>query len=136
MKNYSLLYQEIGLCKKNLFFLMVVFFHSQAIAESLPDPTRPYSAEAPAAVQTGPILQSVLISPSQQVAIINGKRVALGDQYADTQLVSLSDGEAVLKGKHGSQTLTLFPGNKYGIKSNKQPAHDAPVINTRIAQHQ
>jgi len=136
MRNNILSQQNICFSKRKIFWILFAFvFHSLAIAESLPDPTRPYNAAKPAITKAGPVLQSVLISPSHQVAIINGERVAVGDQYDGTQLVSLSDGEAVLKGKNGLQTLTLFPGNeKYGIKWNKQPSNDAAVSNPQIAQ--
>lgn len=87
-------------------------------AEVLPDPTQPPAGlvadpgAAPAAVAnaaTGPVLQSVLISPERKSAIIGGKTVGVGDRYGDAQVVGIGEGEVVLKSGNKLRTLRLFP---------------------------
>jgi MSHA biogenesis protein MshK len=85
-----------------------------ALAEDLPDPTRPPSelAVAPAAAAAaaaGPVLQSVLISSERKSAIISGKTVGIGDRYGDAQVVGIGEGEVVLKSGNKLHTLRLFP---------------------------
>ena len=84
-------------------------------AGELADPTRPpavldakieQSAEQPATV---PVLQSVLISPTRRLAVINGQTVALGEKYGEARLVKISEGEVVLRNGQDVQVLKLFP---------------------------
>lgn len=90
-----------------------------APAAGLPDPTRPpaqLAAPADAGAQSGPVLQSVMISPARRLAIISGQTVALGQNYGDFRLVRVTESEAELR--HGREVLTLklFPD------LDKQPA--------------
>ncbi len=84
--------------------------------ETLPDPTRPPAAmidgqeSSAAAVTTGPVLQSVLLSRTRKSAIISGERVELGGVHGDARLVRLSEREAVLEGPEGRTVLHLLPG--------------------------
>lgn len=89
-------------------------FASPLAAEMLPDPTRP-AAEAGlsgevAPVASGPVLQSVMIRPGRRTAVISGQLLAEGERFGDARLVRVSEGEAVLAGPVGRQTLKLFPG--------------------------
>ena len=90
-------------------------FECPARAESLPDPTRPPSEfEVPAAggatVPSGPLLQSVLISPRHKAAIISGETVTLGGRYGSARVVKISESGVVLNEGGSLQTLKLFPG--------------------------
>jgi MSHA biogenesis protein MshK len=82
---------------------------------ALSDPTRPPAAligeqfHAGAALATGPVLQSVLISRERKTAIIGGERVEVGGRYGEARLVRLSDTEAVLEGPDGRTVLRLLP---------------------------
>jgi MSHA biogenesis protein MshK len=58
----------------------------------------------------GMTLQSVMISPSQKSAIINGQVVKLGERYGDAVLVRVAENEVVLKGPSASRVLKLHPG--------------------------
>lgn len=88
-----------------------------AFAEALTDPTRPppsLSADAQpdgklAPPPSGPVLQSILISPTRVVAIISGETVKQGDRYGDARVVRISEGEVVLRSGGQLQTLKLFP---------------------------
>ena len=77
------------------------------------DPTRPpasFGSSEPDAGGGGIMLQSVLISPSQKAAIINGVLVPLGGKYGDAVLVEVSEKEAVLRSGGIRQVLKLHPG--------------------------
>lgn len=89
-------------------------FDSALAAEVLPDPTRP-AAEAGlagdvVAVASGPVLQSVMIRPGRRTAVISGQLLAEGERFGDARLVRISEGEVILAGPEGRQTLKLFPG--------------------------
>jgi len=82
-------------------------------AEVLPDPTRPpveAGEETPGAVATGPVLQSVMIRPGSRAAVISGQLLTEGERLGDAKLVKISEGEVILVGSEGRQTLKLFPG--------------------------
>lgn len=83
-----------------------------AAAQSLSDPTRPPGglAESSVAVGSGgPVLQSVMLSPSRKVAVISGEMVALGGRYGSSKLVRLTETEAVLKNGADVTVLRLHP---------------------------
>ena len=90
-------------------------FEYPARAENLPDPTRPLAVEtyAPAvgdaAVRSGPVLQSVLISPRHKAAIISGETISLGGMYGSARVVKISEDGVVLNEGGSLQTLKLFP---------------------------
>lgn len=82
-------------------------------AEVLPDPTRPPAeagVETPGAVAVGPVLQSVMIRPGSRAAVISGQLLTEGERLGDAKLVKISEGEVILLGPEGRQTLKLFPG--------------------------
>ena len=54
-------------------------------------------------------LQSVMISPSQKAAIINGVMVKLGEKYGDAVLVRVAENQVVLKSGGAEQVLKLYP---------------------------
>jgi MSHA biogenesis protein MshK len=77
------------------------------------DPTRPpppgmFSAGG-VPLFSGPLLQSVIITPTERAAIIGGERVKLGGKYGDAKLVRISEGEVVLRSARGNETLRLYP---------------------------
>ena len=93
-------------------WLLLAMGAGAAFAQVLSDPTRPPGGlvESTEAVGFGgPVLQSVMLSPSRKVAVISGEVVALGGRYGGARLVKLTESEAVLK--NGS------PNNKKKNKS-------------------
>ncbi len=87
------------------------------LAQAAPfqDPTRPpaeflLSGTASAPVSEPLVLQSVLLAPQRQIAIINGQRVEVGQKIRGMELLSLSEKQAVLQGPQGRITLYLLPG--------------------------
>lgn len=87
-----------------------------ALAENLPDPTRPPAAlyAAPgslsSAPQSGPVLQSVFISAAKKTAIINGQELKVGDKLGEARVARIAESEVVLQEGKSTQTLRLFPG--------------------------
>jgi MSHA biogenesis protein MshK len=96
-----------------LFALALGVGAAQALAaEMLPDPTRPpveAGVEIPGAAATGPVLQSVMIRPGRRTALISGQLLAEGERFGDAKLIKISEGEVILIGPEGRQTLKLFP---------------------------
>ena len=92
--------------------IMMAIPASAKAADNLSDPTRPPAESLEPGspmIQSGPILQSVKISPSHRTAIISGQEVEVGGRYGDEKVVKISEGEVVLRGSEGMQTLKLFP---------------------------
>ena len=113
--------------KPGLAFFAVLFLFSGPIhAETLPDPTRPSVDAGQSSNETtapsGPVLQSVLISPERKAAIISGKTVLLGEKFGDAVLVRIGEGEVTLRTGGELKTLKLFPGvTKRAVKPGKVP---------------
>jgi MSHA biogenesis protein MshK len=88
---------------------------SQALADSLPDPTRPpaelnaVGSSAASAEEGKWVLQSVLISPSIKSAIIAGQTVDIGERYRGAKLVEISETGVLLQTGKAVRTLKLFP---------------------------
>ena len=82
------------------------------------DPTRPPAgymgtgADAgadPGEAGDGLKLQSVMISPTQKTAIINGALVKLGEKYGDAVLTRVAENEVVLRSGGVNRVLKLYP---------------------------
>ncbi len=85
-----------------------------ALAQPLADPMRPPAAPAPEqaggeAATPQPRLQSVLISPSRRLAVIDGRVVRLGERVGDATLAAISESQVVLQRAGGRETLRLNP---------------------------
>ena len=84
-------------------------------AMDLPDPTRPPSMLQTPVAQTGepssaagvPHLDSILISPSRRVAVIEGQVVREGDRIAGAQILSIRPYSVRLRGLKGLFTLRM-----------------------------
>ena len=106
------------------YLFIFVLNGNPARAENLPDPTRPpaeLGAPAIAVVHSGPVLQSVLISPERKTAIISGETISLGGQYRKGRVVKISESEVVLNNGGNLQTLRLFP------EVEKKTSYPGPV---------
>ncbi len=109
---------------KKYSVLLSLVLPAYALAEDLPDPTRPPAAimapSVPGTVEdessTG--LQSIIISRHRRAAIIDGETVELGGKHGDARLIEVTESSVVLKGAQGRQVLTLFPGVKMISKEN------------------
>ena len=93
---------------------------SAAWAQGLLDPTRPpqawrdaqlkaAGASSAAEQEAAPRLQSLLIGPTREYAIIDGQLVGVGDAFKDARVVAVRPTEVVLRSERGTETLRLFP---------------------------
>ncbi|HUJ85967.1 MAG TPA: MSHA biogenesis protein MshK [Burkholderiales bacterium] len=82
-------------------------------AQGFADPTRPpYSGRANAADESpvaGPELQSVLISTTRNVAVINGQTVPLGGKFREATLIRITESGVELRSGSQVELLRLFP---------------------------
>lgn len=107
-----------------------------AAAQALPDPTRPPAGwgpgESPAvAAPAGPQLQMIVRSPGDTPwALIDGRRVRVGERIDGARLVRLTDTEAVLDDGGTPRRLSLSPGQIRPASSPLPPAK-APSQETR-----
>ena len=96
-----------------LLGVLPLLLAAPAHAQNLPDPTRPPDSfgldNTSAVTPSGPVLQSVLIAPGRKVAVISGQTVRLGEKFGTAQLVSVTEGEVVLREGEERTTLKLFP---------------------------
>ena len=109
--------------------LLAAVIPAAGAAQGLADPTRPPNAgeaQGEGGFATGgPQLQSVILSSSRKLAIIDGQTVALGAKAGDFTLVALSASEAVLRRGEETKILKLYPAaEKKG--SRPVPRGDLP----------
>lgn len=107
--------------------LLIACLPAAALAQSLPDPTRPpqagdFTMSASGAASRLGVLQSVMISNGVREAIISGRVVHAGDRYEDAQVVHITEGEVLLRTAEGMQTLKLYPGIETRYMDGKLPA--------------
>lgn len=109
-----------------IFAFCLLPFSPALAADALRDPTRPpavlYAPDDGAGIETGPVLQSVLISRGRRTAVISGQSVKAGDRFGDGRVVRINETEVVLKTGSGLQTLKLFPDvEKRTVVKTKRP---------------
>ena len=101
--------------KKSCFVLILSLLPLISLAEPLVDPTRPASYSAQDFVQqkvTSPshrewTLNTTIISSYQKLAMINGKRLAIGDDINDAILLDIDHQKVKIRYKGKVITLTL-----------------------------
>ena len=87
-------------------------------AQALRDPTRPPAGLGPAqagalqAPSSGPVLQSIILSPTRRAAIISGQLIERGAYYGDLVLADVAQDHVLLRGASGTQLLKLYPGTE------------------------
>ena len=105
-------------------------FPPVAAAQAIRDPTRPPAgfgtAGEPAAAQAptgGPVLQSVMLSPTRRAAIISGQLVSRGETYGDAVLLEVAEDHVVLSRGGSVQVLKMYPGaeKKYPNAEKRKP---------------
>jgi MSHA biogenesis protein MshK len=94
---------------------VLAFMPALASPQVMTDPTRPpgFAAGEPdtgADPGSGPVLQSVMISPTRKAAIISGEMVRVGEKYGDAVLIKVAENEVVLKSGETTQVLKMYPG--------------------------
>lgn len=98
---------------------------SSAVPQNLPDPTKPpASILNPAGIgeqESGPLLQSILLSANRKIAIIDGQAIKLNGKFGDQTLIKMTESEVVLRRGKQLQTLSLHPDlrKKPSLESTK-----------------
>lgn len=112
--------------------LLLCVVQGTAVAEPLPDPTRPAidlnsngAADAVPVEDVSHGLQSIIISSQYRAAIINGEEVNLGGKFGDSRLVEVRESSVVLQNAQGRRVLELFP--KVSIRKNETARRENPV---------
>lgn len=111
---------------RNGVMLAALGISSIAAGQNLSDPTMPPAALRsaqegnPLPAISGPVLQSVLVSPGRKVAIISGQTVNLGEKYDDARVINITESEVTLSGSNGVKTLKLFPGVEKGAATDRK----------------
>ncbi len=107
-------------------FLLAIFVGGQgAWAQTFVDPTRPpvslgTSAVSEAAASAAALeLQSVLISPTRKVAIINGQSVTVGEKVGESEVIMIGENEVVLRNGRDVQVLKLFPAVQKRVSAGR-----------------
>lgn len=102
---------------------------SAACAQApLADPTRPPQvapsfARESAAAQSAPAtrLQSILISPTRKLAVIDGHTVAVGGRVDEATVVQIAETHVTLRQGGELKTLELYPGiERKPVKTEKK----------------
>lgn len=111
---------------------MLVWISASQAAEDLerlPDPTRPHQpGTTPAVAQeavTGPELQSTMISPTFQRAVISGRTYKRGDKIGGAVITNIQPYEVTLKQSGRETRLRLLPKlTREPNVSTKKPGKD------------
>lgn len=98
-------------------FIGALWFASAAA--DMTDPTRPGGAPVASAPARG--LQSTIVSAERKLAVIDGKRVGIGDKIGNASVVEIGPYHVVLKRGMERSTLRLQP---YTIKQNNRLPDD------------
>lgn len=94
--------------------LVLCALAGSASAQVLADPTRPpnltrLSADGEIAPPSGPVLQSIVLSPLRRLALINGKLASIGDRVGAATLVAIEIDSVRLREGAGTRVLKLLP---------------------------
>lgn len=95
-----------------LVVIALLLAGANAVAqETLRDPTRPYSAQV--MLEASPArfeVNAIVNSDKRRLAIVNGRRVGIGDEVGGAVVVAIRVDEVVLLFGDEEQTLTLNRG--------------------------
>lgn len=112
-------------------FLFILSCTPPARSETLLDPTLPpaslgLGSENPALGRENQlVLQSVLISPTRRVAIINGQTIQLKEYVEEWKLEKINEGEVTLRKGNQVQVVKLFP------EINMRMSNSSPAANNK-----
>ena len=94
--------------------LAIVAAAAPASGQVLGDPTRPpnlsgLSFGAAATTPSGPILQSIVLSPKRRLALIDGKLLGIGNRVGGATLVAIEIDSVRLQEGRGTKVVKLLP---------------------------
>jgi len=109
------------------FGLLILLAMCDVQANGLKDPTQPPVLLAAnntsidnQNANSGPVLQSVMISTQFRAAIINGQKVMLGKKYEQATLISVDENQVVLR--NPDMTTQVLKMDYADMKKNVSPA--------------
>lgn len=110
------MYRRIHSLRTPLALALLLLAAVQAPAEQLNDPMRPPGKEMTSggkgerqAVASRYRLDSVIIAPNRRQAIINGKRLTLGESIGGAKLIDIQTTQVTLQVAGKPHVLTLLP---------------------------
>jgi len=79
--------------------LILVFAHGSVLSdELLRDPTRPYTAKERSRTSMPRfVVNAIIISPERRVAIVNGRRVAVGGSLGGATVVAIDKDQVIVE---------------------------------------
>lgn len=78
--------------------MLIVVANSCLGADFMRDPTRPYSVrEQTAATAPRFLVNAIIISPERRVAIVNGRRVGVGDSVGNATVIAIEKEKMILE---------------------------------------
>jgi hypothetical protein len=92
-------------------------------AQTLVDPMRPAGTgdgEVAARRASGPVLEQIVLGDGRIFAVIDGRKVALGDRVGDARVISIGPDQVTLRGGT-TQVLRMFP------RADKKGGDSAPL---------
>ncbi len=121
----------------NVMLVMATLAAGALSAQITNDPTRPPSGyadvENSGLASGGPVLQSVMITPTLKAAIIDGEMVKLGGKFGNAQVVKISENEVVLRDNEQIQVLKMYPGVEK--RDSARSAAKAPTTRAKQTTH-
>lgn len=103
-----------------------------AQAQTLVDPMRPATGgygetEVAAARAAGPVLEQIVLGDGRKFAVINGRRVELGEKFGGSTVVQIGPDQVTLRGDT-TQVLRMFP------RADRKSAGAGPAPQPRKAE--
>ncbi len=108
------------MCRRLLITWLVLGMFPTIAAAELRDPTRPMdflefgevpglgvTDTTPSTAHRGFVLQSILVSPTRRIAIVNGERVQKGDQIGSARVLEIEPWFVQLRGREGNIELRM-----------------------------
>ena len=109
--------------------LMMISLSAAALAETLPDPTRPPSgveAAVTAVAPSGPLLQLIRTLDGKRMAVISGHTVNVGSKMNNLVVTRIDEDRVMLRGPEGVLILKLFPDMEKNPIASSKPESKPP----------
>ena len=109
--------------------LVMISLSGTALAESLPDPTRPPSGvetAVTAVAPSGPVLQLIRTLDGKRMAVISGQTVNEGSKMNNAIVTRIDEDRVMLRGPEGVLILKLFPDLEKNPIASSKPESKPP----------
>ena len=109
--------------------LMMISLSGAALAETLPDPTRPPSGvetAVTAVAPSGPLLQMIRTLDGKRIAVVSGQAVNVGSKMNNLVVTRIDEDRVMLRGPEGVLILKLFPDIEKNPIASSKPESKPP----------